>query len=103
MHKKMKVLMAMAAATVAATLGTASSLAVTATTWTVKPGGSFSGSAGLLEMIDTKTQGGFGCSPSSLAGTLKSGSGFDRKSGFPGQNRADLSHVGGAPRVVNER
>jgi hypothetical protein len=66
----------MAAATLAATLGTASSLAVTATTWTVKPGGSFSGSAGLLEMIDTKTQSGFGCSPSSLAGTLKSGSGL---------------------------
>lgn len=76
MRGGMRVLITVAAATLAATLGTASSLAVTATTWTVKPGGSFSGSGSMLTIVDTKTQGGFFCKSSSLAGTLKSGSGL---------------------------
>ena len=66
----------MAAATLVATLGTAPSHAVTATTWTVKPGGSFSGPGDSLVVLDTKTQGGFACTSSGLAGRLKSGSGL---------------------------
>src|SRR5262245_48159264 len=77
MRAGMRVLITLAAATLAATLGTASSVAVTAATWTVRPGGSFSGSGStLLTMIDTKTQSGFYCTSSSLAGKLKSGSGL---------------------------
>jgi hypothetical protein len=72
-----KVLTTIAAATaLAATLGSASSRAATATTWTVKPGGSFSGHSTFLVIFDPKTKGGFACSSSSLAGTLKSGSGL---------------------------
>lgn len=69
-------LLTVTAAISMAALGATPLLAQTAGTWTVKPGGSFSGSGGLFTMIDTTTEGGFGCSPSGLSGTLKSGSGL---------------------------
>jgi hypothetical protein len=62
------------AATLIATLSAAPSSATTATTWTVKPGGSFSGVGGEFLVRDTKTSGAFSCRKSSLAGTFRSGS-----------------------------
>jgi hypothetical protein len=52
------------------------SLATTATTWTVKPGRSFSGSSGPFTITDTTAGTGFNCSSSSISGMFKSGSGL---------------------------
>lgn len=71
------VLLTAAAASLAATLGTTPSVAVTAATWTVKPGGRFSGSYNRsFQMIDSKTGAGEDCPSSSLSGKLKKGSGL---------------------------
>lgn len=71
-----RVLMTLAAATLAAALGATSSLAVTATTWTVHPGGTSSGSISFLGVQDTKTGGSFACTSSHLSVSFKSGSGL---------------------------
>lgn len=59
--------------------GGAVALATTATTWTVTPGGAFTGTlpAGkVIQFKDVTTNGGVSCTVSSLSGTLKSGSGL---------------------------
>ena len=69
--------MALAAAAVLATgPGAASSTAATATTWTVRPGGTFTAAAGTTTLTDTTTGVFLTCTSSSMAGTLKSGSGL---------------------------
>jgi hypothetical protein len=64
-----------AAAAVAVTLGAAPSSATTATTWTIKPGGSTTAS-GPLALKDTKTGVVTACKTVKLDATLKSGSGL---------------------------
>jgi hypothetical protein len=70
------ILLAGGAAALAIGLGTTSSFATTATTWTVKPGGSFTGKSGTTTLTDTKTGAVLTCTSSSTAGTLKKGSGL---------------------------
>ena len=66
-----------ATAAVALGLGVTPSLASTATTWTVKPGGKFSATnTSKITVRDTTTGVVISCNPSSLAGKLKSGSGL---------------------------
>jgi hypothetical protein len=68
---------AAAAAAVALGLGTTPLLASTASTWTVKPGGKFSAAnTGRITVRDATTGTVVTCTPSSLAGQFKSGSGL---------------------------
>jgi hypothetical protein len=81
MRERVRVLLAVPAAILVATLGATSSLATTTTatttsTWTVKPGGSSTGSNTYFYLKDPKTKAGFACQKSSLAITFKSGSGL---------------------------
>jgi hypothetical protein len=76
MRQRLRALLAVPAAILVATLGATSSLAATASTWTVKPGGNYSGSNTLFGLKDTKTDGVFDCASSRLAGTFKAGSGL---------------------------
>jgi hypothetical protein len=67
------------AATAAPTLDLSAvpSIATTAQTWTVKPGGKFSAAnTGLVTIRDVTTGTEMTCTPSSLAGQLRSGSGL---------------------------
>ena len=70
------ILIAGGAAALALGLGTTSSFATTATSWTVKPGGSFTGKSGTTTLTDTKTGAVLTCTSSATAGTLKKGSGL---------------------------
>ncbi len=71
-----KVLLAgAAAATAALALSVAPASALTAT-FTVSPGGSYSGSAGTTTLSDTTTGNALTCKSATAAGTLKSGSGL---------------------------
>lgn len=70
-----RILLAAPAAVLAATLGGTTALAAT-TTWTVKPGGPFTGKSGTFKLKDTRTGSTVTCASSSLSGTLKSGSGL---------------------------
>ena len=59
--------------------GTAALATTTATTWTVAPGGAFTGAlptGKLITFKDVTTNAGVSCSVSSLSGSLKSGSGL---------------------------
>jgi hypothetical protein len=64
---------AVAAAAMAIGLGATSAFA--ATTWTIKPGGSYTAKSGKTTLTDTKTGAVLTCTSSAAAGTLKSGSG----------------------------
>jgi hypothetical protein len=64
-----------AAAVLALGPGAASSAAVTASTWTVSPGGAITATAGKTVLTDTKTHSALTCS-SHMSGTLKAGSGL---------------------------
>ncbi len=66
----------LAAAVLAVGLAATPSLATTAKTWTVKPGGSFSGRSGRVIVTDTANGIKIFCSSSSISGKLKSGSGL---------------------------
>lgn len=57
-------------------LGSASVSASAATTWTVKPGGAFSGTSTLIYLMDTNTGLAIACTSSEVSGTLKNGSGL---------------------------
>jgi len=54
--------------------GVPATLASPATTWSVSPGGTFTGAATKTTMTDTTTGTSFGCRGSKLTGTLKAGS-----------------------------
>jgi hypothetical protein len=69
-------LLTTAATALAISLGATASVATTATTWTVTPGGSFSGSSSLITFVDTTSHTVFTCGPSSVSGNLKSDSGL---------------------------
>jgi hypothetical protein len=58
-------------------LGATPTLAATTTTWTVTPGGTFSGATGQITLWDSVTNYQMGCTSGQLAGTLKSGSGLN--------------------------
>lgn len=60
----------------AALTGLAAGPAMAATTWTVSPGGSISGTAGTTTLTDTGTGSKLTCTSSSTSGTVKSGSGL---------------------------
>ena len=66
----------LAAVVLAIGLAATPSLATTAKTWTVKPGGSFSASSGKVTFTDTATRMPLICSSSSISGKLKSGGGL---------------------------
>jgi hypothetical protein len=57
-------------------IGFGASRALAATTWTIKPGGSITGSAGATTLKDEKTGTKFTCGSAALDGQLKSGSGL---------------------------
>ena len=65
----------LATAAAAATIGLGASQAVAAT-WTVKPGGSVTGTAGTTTLKDTKTGSTLTCKSSKTTAKLKSGSGL---------------------------
>jgi hypothetical protein len=66
-----------AAAVLGAGLGTAPSLAATATTWTVSPGGFYTGvESGHFTLLDTVTGNSLVCANTHVAGTFKSGTGL---------------------------
>jgi hypothetical protein len=69
-------LVATAAVALTVSLGAASSGASTATTWTVKPGGSITGKASKPALKDTATGTVVTCQAMTTAGTAKSGSGL---------------------------
>jgi hypothetical protein len=71
-----KVLLAGAAAATAALALSAVPASAVATTFTVSPGGSYSGSAGTTTLTDTTTGNALTCKSASAAGTLESGSGL---------------------------
>ena len=50
--------------------------AATATTWTVRPGGTITATASTAALTDTTTGTTLGCSGASMSGTLKPGSGL---------------------------
>jgi hypothetical protein len=75
----------LAVAVLAVGLAATPSLATTAKTWTVKPGGSFSGSSSKVTFTDTATGSQIQCSSSSISGALKSGS------GLPGTDIASIT------------
>lgn len=79
--------MALAAAVIAAGLTSSAALAgrgpglaqPSATTWTVTPGGSFTGKSGTATFTDTKTGTVITCVSANMAGSLKQGSGLAGK------------------------
>ncbi len=66
----------LAGAGLAVCLGAGSPVAATAQTWTVRPGGAITATAGTTTFTDTKTGSSLGCSSSSMSGTLKPGGGL---------------------------
>ena len=66
-------------AAAASVVGLAAAPALAATTWTVKPGGSFTGAAGSTVVTDSTNGLSVTCSSSTIKGSLKSGSGLAGK------------------------
>lgn len=56
-------------------ISTSAATATTAATWTIKPGGTVTGTSGTITVTDTTTGAQMKCTSSSLGATLKSGSG----------------------------
>ena len=71
-----KVLLSGGVAALAVGIGATTAMATTATTWTVKPGGAVTGSAGKTTLKDTKTGTVLTCTSSATKATLKKGSGL---------------------------
>lgn len=71
-----KALIVTAATASAITVAAVPTLATTATTWTVKPGGTIAGAAGTTTVTDSTAGQSVTCTSSSAAGSLKSGSGL---------------------------
>jgi hypothetical protein len=69
------VLLSSGVAALAVGIGTATAMATTATTWTIKPGGAVTGSAGKTTLKDPKTGTVLTCKSSATKATLKKGSG----------------------------
>jgi hypothetical protein len=75
MRKHLAAVLLVSGAVLALGIGTATATAATAKTWTVKPGGAVTGSAGKTTLKDTKTGTVLSCASSTEAVTLKKGSG----------------------------
>jgi len=71
-----KVLLSGGVAALALGVGATTAMAVTATTYTVKPGGAVTGKAGATTLKDTKTGTVLKCASSATKATLKKGSGL---------------------------
>jgi hypothetical protein len=69
------VLLASGVTAAALAVSTATAMATTATTWTIKPGGAVTGTAGTTTLKDTKTGTVLKCTSSATKATLKKGSG----------------------------
>jgi hypothetical protein len=63
-------------AAAASVIGLAAAPALAATTWTVKPGGAVTGTAGTTTVTDTTAGASVTCTSSAVKGTLKTGSGL---------------------------
>jgi hypothetical protein len=74
MRRRFTIVLGSGAAALALGIGTNAAMATTATTWTVKPGGSYTAKSGKTVLTDTKTGVVLTCTSSTAAGTLKSGS-----------------------------
>jgi hypothetical protein len=70
-----KVLLSGGVAALAIGIGATTAMAVTATTWTITPGGAVTGSAGKTTLTDKTTGSVLTCASSATAATLKKGSG----------------------------
>jgi hypothetical protein len=70
-----KVLLSGGVAAVAIGIGATTAMAVTATTWTISPGGAVTGSAGTTKLTDKATGQVLTCASSATSATLKKGSG----------------------------
>jgi hypothetical protein len=70
-----KVLLSGGVAALAIGIGATTAMAVTATTWTITPGGAVTGSAGKTTLKDTNTGTVLTCASSATAANLKKGSG----------------------------
>jgi hypothetical protein len=75
-HLNQAALLAAAAVAALAIVPGTAAQASTATTWTVRPGGSLTATSSEEVLTDTTTGVRFPCEPSNAAGTLKSGSGL---------------------------
>ena len=64
------------AATAVSAAGPSAASAATATTWTVRPGGKITATAGKTTLADTPTGATMPCQSSRISGTLKAGSGL---------------------------
>jgi hypothetical protein len=71
-----KVLLSSSAAALALGIGATAAMATTATTWTVKPGGAITSTAGTTVLKDTSTGNTLKCTSSKASATLKKGSGL---------------------------
>jgi hypothetical protein len=72
-------LLTLASAGLAVGLSTATAMAATTTTWSVSPGGTIAGSAGTTTVKDTTSGLTVTCSSSTVAGSLKKGTGLAGK------------------------
>jgi len=77
-----------AAVLVAALGGPAAPAATAATTWTVRPGGAVTATAGTLTLTDTRSGASDTCTSSTMSGPLKAGS------GLPGSGIGSVSKAG---------
>jgi hypothetical protein len=84
----------MAALPIVSSTGTAlAGPAPAAKTWTVKPGGAFSGkSTGALKITDITVGGSISCKPAAIGGTLKTGSGLPAGIGTVTKSTVDWSN-----------
>lgn len=76
MRKGLFSVLSTGAIVVALGIGTSTATATTATTWTIKPGGAVTGTAGTITITDTTTGAQATCTSSSIGATLKSGAGL---------------------------
>lgn len=76
-HRMRAVFMTAAASALAISLGTTASFASTASTWTVSPGGSWTGvMSGTFTLMDTTNGKSLGCGHTKSAGTFRPGTGL---------------------------
>jgi hypothetical protein len=73
--RRLTIALSSGAAALALGIGTTAAMATTASTWTIKPGGNVTGTAGKTTLTDTKTHQTLSCTSSSTTAKLKSGKG----------------------------
>jgi len=73
---RMRTILSASGVAVVMAIGLGATTALAVTTWTVKPGGSYTAKSGTTTLTDTVTGAVLTCTSSAAAGTLKSGSGL---------------------------